>query len=878
MSDFLIKKIFILLLFVFIHKTYSQNSTLTGAVFTIDGQPIESASVVLKDGVNIIGYDYTKLNGTYFISFKTIPESQLTIQVNSLGYKGVVENFMILNTTNKYEKDFTLTQKVESLNTVVLRPEEKIKINRDTIAYKISAFKDGSERTVEDMLKKIPGIEVSENGNITALGKPIQKILIEGDDLADSNYKVISQNLNIEVLDKIEIINNYDENPVLKQFLNSENVVLNLKLINAKKSIFFGKIEAGGGVENRYFGDANIGFVNPVIKFLDLANANNTGNPAQNQFNQYVVTTGGFNDFSKSYARVRTPIIYLQGSTIELEDKTYIQNNTVGNNLLLNKKFNDSLKVRNSFYFFKDSFEKEYLSTILYLSDNPISFSEKNTFENQNLNFQNDFQLNFTPSKNSNFVFKNTLFFDNGINKNNLLFNETSIQQKLDNNTRELEGQAQYTQKLNTGALVVDLFVGSKKLSQSFLITPNTFTQDSTLVYSSLLSENNLSLDYQGIDASLIFKNNKTSYSFTSGLEHVDEAIGVENFSRIKNNNVKNDSLSGNNSATSYTPHFQIKVEHELFKEIFLQGDVDTEVNYYRKNDFRETFYIPNTALGLSIRKRTSGSYNFRFRYNNDLPRLANFTENFIVKNYRSLDLGQPIPELLTSYNYYFGYTFSRIKERILFNASLSYTDYKNKFTFNNLLSNNADISQRIYTEGQNLLLINTGFTTYSDKINSSFKIGFQYNYNESPTILNNNRVTITNNTTSYYIRGTTYFNGPLNFRAHGQYTINRGENNGSIIKNERYKINTNAIWKVSNKMIASLIHNGYIISSKYYETTNAEITFEPNKKNWSLRFQAQNLLNNKTYVFENVDSFVQVENVFTTIPRYILATGIFRF
>lgn len=113
-------------------------------------------------------------------------------------------------------QDFNLKEKAESLSAVVLEADEKIKINRDTVSYRVSAFKDGSERTVEDMLKKLSEIEVSENGNIKALGKPIQKILIEGDDLADSNYKVISKNLDISAIDNIEIISNYVENPVLK--------------------------------------------------------------------------------------------------------------------------------------------------------------------------------------------------------------------------------------------------------------------------------------------------------------------------------------------------------------------------------------------------------------------------------------------------------------------------------------------------------------------------------------------------------------------------------------------------------------------------------------------------------------------------------------
>ncbi len=862
--------------FLFSWGCFSQTITITGTVLDTNKNHIVNASVIINSGTVIIGYNYSNEKGTYSISFEAKKGLDYTISANSLGYANETVALTFLNTSSNLEQNFSLKEKAETLNTVVLRADQKIKINRDTISYKLKSFQDGTERTVEDMLKKLPGIEVSEDGNIKALGKPIAKILIEGDDLADNNYKVISQNLNVDVLKNIEIISNYDENPVLKQFLNSDAVVLNLKLKDDKKAILFGKIEAGAGLENRYLGDANIGFISPGIKFLDLANLNNTGNPAQGQFQNYTVTTNGFNDFDKQFTVGTKPLVYLRGSNISIPDNNYIENTTLANNLLLNKRFNDSLKIRNSFYVYRDTFEKNYTNSLLYLLEDPISFNETNTFRNKNFRIENDFQLNYSPSKNSNIVANLNVLFDNGDNKNTLLFNDAPIEQRLDTKERLFDGQVQYTQKIKSGALVVDGYAASNNLSQDFLVSPNVITTNESDM--NIISENEIILDYQGIDASTVFKTNKTAYSLTAGIQHLKETIKTAALNEANTSTQPIDSLSGNTSATNIIPHFQIKGEHELVENIFVQGDIDAAINKYEKNNFENTFFIPNATLGFAIKKQIWGSLSLKYKYQNKLPRLFNFTENFNLTSYRSIQIGQETPELISSNNYYLGYTFARIKKRILFQTSISYTDFKNQFTFTSLLSPNADISQRTYTTGQNSLLFNSGFTTYFDGLKSSAKIGFSYNFNERPINLNGIQTDAKNQTTTYFIKGTTYFSGILNFKALAQYAVNSGKTLASKVTNERFKFEGKGIFNISEILNASITHNSFIISNIYYETTNTEVNFIPKNKNWTLRLHVRNLLNNETYVFENASDFVQAESIFTSVPRYVILTGTIQF
>lgn len=347
------------LLFLCFCITKAQDVKISGKITIKQTQkPLENALVLLKNEQKILLYTYTDKNGIYHLKLISAEATKYNLEISSLGHAKKQYNFSLQPNKKSYTFNFSLAENEETLSTVVLKSDKKIKINRDTISYKASSFTNGSERSVEDLLGKIPGIEITETGEIKALGKKIEKILIEGDDLAGNRYKVISKNLGSDVIDKVDIVSNYDENPILKQFLNSENVVLNLRLKKNKKSVLFGNIKAGGGIENRFLADADIGFITPGLKFLNLAESNNVGKVVNNQFKNYTYSAQGFNDFNKNFSIRQNPVIYLDsGNLFFLPNNTYIENTSLANNLLLNERLGENGKIRNSLFFYTEKFE-----------------------------------------------------------------------------------------------------------------------------------------------------------------------------------------------------------------------------------------------------------------------------------------------------------------------------------------------------------------------------------------------------------------------------------------------------------------------------------------------------------------------------------------
>ncbi|MHA6281270.1 carboxypeptidase-like regulatory domain-containing protein [Salinimicrobium sp. CAU 1759] len=869
------KEFLFLWLFSFVaFSLQGQSVTISGKITTeVEQGPIAGASVVASEAEKILGYAYTDQDGKYEIIIQTESRGNISLEVNSLGYKRETIEIPLEESRSVYRQDFFLDQSIEQLSTVVLEADEKIEINRDTISFRVSAFQDGSEKTVEDMLKKLPGIEVDQNGNIKAMGKPIQKILIEGDDLADNRYKVISQNLDVSVIDKIEILNNYDENEVLKQFLDSEKVALNLKLKDSKKSILFGRAELGAGIENRFRADINAGLISSKVKFLNLGFGNNTGKNAKGQLSEEVINVSEFNDFDRDYHMDISPVVYLEGAIIPLEKEYYNLNTSFANSLLINRKFSDSLTVKNALYFYSDKLKKEY-STVhtLFVEPENLTFTEKNRFTIEDRNFTNDLEINFTPSTSSNINFEASVAKVRGENLNKLVYNDLSINQLVESSKKKLEAKVQFSQKIKNGAFLLDIYLGSKNLQEDFRVRPISIPLETIDVENTnVVTGNDSSLDYQGINASLVYKKNKTAYSFVGGVEHLAENIQSIGRAVFPEGNDRLDILSGDNMAEYTMSYFQLKFKHELLRNLFFIADVHTKLMKYEQDSFSETFILPNPEASLRWTKTKTGTYRLSYSYTTEIPRLIFFNDNYYLKSYRSLNLGAKDVEILKNHRFFLSHTFSNVKKRILFSNRFSYMRFTNEFSFADIVTEDFIFTQRKIVPGRELFLFQTGITTYVDPLKTTFKLGYGLQSTKSPTEINNSDVVTTSTVNTYDATGTTYLTKIFNLNFLAQWSTYRSEIGTEEVRNSRFHFEVTTLFNFNKKWKTSFTQTGDFVDSKFFNTNKIQIEYQPSNKNWMFGGEFQNIFNNQNFIFENVNDYSRTYSVFTAVPRYLL-------
>ena len=283
---------FILLFSLF---SFSQEITIKGIIKDNKNRGIQNASVsILDESDDFLGYAFTDENGLYSISFDKSKNETIKIEISCLGYKKIIQ---FINSRNQIQ-NYQLEEKIESLQEVVVESSKKIKINQDTTYIKVSSFGNKTEQTVEDILKKLPGIEVTKDGSIKAHGKTIDKLLIEGEDIFDKNYKMLSKNLDAKVLDEVQIIDNFEDNPIFKKINNSDKVALNLKLKKGLNNVWFGNVTLGSGIvsENRWKESLNLGLLKKKIKLFYFGDYNNLGEKATDLINANVIDKSSFSD------------------------------------------------------------------------------------------------------------------------------------------------------------------------------------------------------------------------------------------------------------------------------------------------------------------------------------------------------------------------------------------------------------------------------------------------------------------------------------------------------------------------------------------------------------------------------------------------------
>ena len=293
------KKI-ILLLAIFISGSISAQSVkVTGILKDSDNLVIETANVMAVNQVTkaMDAYNITSEKGEFSLNLKA--NTEYIIKAGYIGYAPFERK--ITTTKENMTFDIVLTGS-NTIETVEIVKEMPVRISGDTIIYNSDSFTNGTEKKLEDVLKKLPGVSVNKDGEIEVEGKKVQKVMVEGKDFFDGDTKIATKNIPADALDKIQVLRNYNEVSNLKGLENNEdNVAINIKLKEGKKNFWFGDMLAGAGVgdtEGRSILNPKLFYYSPKYSVNLIGNLNNIGElPLTMQ--DYFKFTGGFKNMMK---------------------------------------------------------------------------------------------------------------------------------------------------------------------------------------------------------------------------------------------------------------------------------------------------------------------------------------------------------------------------------------------------------------------------------------------------------------------------------------------------------------------------------------------------------------------------------------------------
>ncbi|TCP24693.1 outer membrane beta-barrel protein [Tenacibaculum skagerrakense] len=316
-----------LLLSLFVLQSLFGQITMKGIVRDTLKTPLDLANIIaINQDTNVLeSYGITDAQGAYSLALKK--NKSYKIQISYIGMKTYEE--IISTKEANFTKDFVL-QPDNSLDEVEITYEMPVTIKGDTLIYNADSFKNGSERKLEDVLEKLPGVEINENGQIEVEGKVVNKLMVNGKDFFDGDTKLATKNIPSNAVDKIQVLRNYAEVGQLSSVRNNQdNVALNIKLKKGKENFWFGNVTVGGGSspdEGLYLVQPKLFYYSPKYSINFIGDVNNIGEVALNR-RDIRGFGGGFRAPSRS-----------SGTSINLGDNSL--------NFLTNQ--NNALKIENN--------------------------------------------------------------------------------------------------------------------------------------------------------------------------------------------------------------------------------------------------------------------------------------------------------------------------------------------------------------------------------------------------------------------------------------------------------------------------------------------------------------------------------------------------
>lgn len=397
------KKHLLLFIPLFLCLGFSFGQTnISGKVLNQEDEALQGASIALLQASDSVmkGFAFSAANGQFLV--RRASPGEYLLQISFIGFKKYYKSLSIekgdppldLGEIKMTPGDITLGEvEIEGERTPII-------MKKDTIEYNAAAFKTQPNAVVEDLLKKLPGVEVDQDGGIKAQGEQVQQILVDGKEFFGQDPKIATKNLPADAVDKVQV---FDKKSDMAEFSGIDdgvrNKTINLELKEDMKQGVFGKVEGGYGTEDRYAGKGNVNRFSNKLQFSAIGMANNT-NEQGFSFDEYLNFIGGFQnlmgfDAGGGGGGVE---INIDGGSLGLPIDQGMGNgfvNTGAGGVNFNYDFGKKTELRTSYFFNSvNNIQDRQTSRQNFLDDAVYDYQENNRQETQtlghraNLNFK----------------------------------------------------------------------------------------------------------------------------------------------------------------------------------------------------------------------------------------------------------------------------------------------------------------------------------------------------------------------------------------------------------------------------------------------------------------------------------------------------------
>lgn len=373
---------------------FSQKTVLRGTVADSNAAPLPAATVALLHEKDSVMAAFAMTDDAGKFALRRVAPGQYLLQITYLGFRAHWQKVAV--ETGKTEQDLgqiAMNSDAAVLSSVeVLDEHSPMRVRMDTVEYNAAAFKVRPNDVVEDLLRKLPGVEVQRDGTVKAHGETVQNVLVDGKEFFGKDTRIATKNLPADAVDRVQI---FDKKSEMAEFTGIEDgqdeKTINLKLKPGKKHGYFGKMDAGAGTDGRFAGKMNLNRFSPRTRVSAIGMANNV-NEQGFSFDEYLEFMGGIGAFMSGGGRVEISGDDVGG--LPLGDDGTVQgiqhSGAVGLNL--NHDFSRNAELTSSYFF--NRFQNDL--DLNRRRDNFLDEGIFSNFENQTTRSRNlSHRLNF---------------------------------------------------------------------------------------------------------------------------------------------------------------------------------------------------------------------------------------------------------------------------------------------------------------------------------------------------------------------------------------------------------------------------------------------------------------------------------------------------
>jgi len=910
-------KTFTFLLLILSFSLSAQSIKVRGTIKDSIGNPLEFANVIasIQSSGDTETYAITNHEGRFQLD---LPKGETyLLRASFLGFQTEVKTVEVTPDAENMQLDFILFPEESQLEGVELVYEMPVTIKGDTIIYNADSFSTGEERKLGDLMKKMPGIEVNEDGEIQVEGKTVQKVMVEGKDFFDGDSKLATKNIPADAVDKVEVLRNYNQVDQMRGLGNDmDNTAINIKLKEGKKNFWFGEVTAGAGIADRYGDDKGRYLAHPKLFYYSpkysinlLTDFNNIGE-VPFTFRDYFRFTGGFRNFNRgggtsfsirdsdlgfamaqndrakaidakfiagNFSYAVNEKLDLSGFAILSDNKTDMVNNSIRQYILTGITENTQAETEqrnqlgmlklSSTYKPNHNFQLDYdvLAKASKQSQDDATLSIVGGNQNDISEVKENRPFSINQNANAYFTLNDKNIF--AFYAQHLYQDEDPFYQAVQDSIpfRGVFTQINPLDPLNSNADTFDPLEPADRYN---------INQDKRVKSHKLDAK----VDYYYV------LNNVSNLNFTLGTTYSNQKFNSSIFQILDNGNRNNFEADDFNNDVAYTfSDIFLGLHYKLKTGKFTITPGVTLHNYNLRNKQLNTTasqndwrLLPDLNVILELKK----SENLRFNYaiTSEYSDVNDYAQAYVFNNYNRLFRGNRALENSLSHTYNLSYFSFNLFNYTNIGANLNYTRRIDAVKTNTTLAGINQVSSPINFDSNFPDETFSATGSFSKRVKRiQFKASTALFFSKTNNTINNEIRASESFTQNYTGSILSSFREFPNFEV-GYRFINNDYDNGGVVQTfytHRPFANVNIHFLKNFEFIADWEYYHYTNDKKTVENTysfvNAKLYYQQKESPWEFSVRATNILNTKSL---NNDSFSDQFNItsqYLVMPRIVM-------